>query len=444
MSCIAVLPAAALQVILGHLCSGPNNSSTDVAHARLVCKRWADISCAAVNAVTPKSAAALVNTVGKFKALTHVDLRYIRSIDEPAAASLSKLRGLRSLSLPGSPCWDKLLLRGAVLQAIATSCSALTRLDISTATDDLAQQLHPLQQLQALSLSGRTTDSGLAQLSSLSQLQQLSLSCCDAISDAGLDVLTALPALRTLSLQSCLQLGDAALALLGQMTQLTALSLSHSCEDASSAGLLSLSSLKQLRVLNLSAASEGAAPGALARLLAALPQLTALDVSYCEHVNAAVLRAIAGLHDLRVLGLSGASPGSLHSLRCLRALSNLQQLQMRWIGQLKDSHVGFLPHLVSLTALDISYCRSLTGSGLQQLQWLPQLRSLNMMAVGSDDLSCLRALQQLTGLTQQLGLSAVYVSEVPAGLPQCEEGRVIACSSEQAPLMVARDVGLQV
>jgi hypothetical protein len=59
-------------------------------------------------------------------------------------------------------------------------------------------------------------------------------------------------------------------------------------------------------------------------------QLTALDVSYCEHVNAAVLRAIAGLQDLRVLGLSGANPGSLHSLRCLKALSKLQQLQMRW------------------------------------------------------------------------------------------------------------------
>jgi hypothetical protein len=59
-------------------------------------------------------------------------------------------------------------------------------------------------------------------------------------------------------------------------------------------------------------------------------QLTALDVSYCEHVNAAVLRAIAGLQELRVLGLSGANPGSLHSLRCLKSLSKLEQLQMRW------------------------------------------------------------------------------------------------------------------
>jgi hypothetical protein len=186
---------------------------------------------------------------------------------------------VRDLCLSCSSCWDKLLLRGAVLQAVGSSCSALTRLDISTASDDLAQQLHTLQQLRVLSVSGRLTDAGLAQLSALSQLQQLSLSCCDAISDAGLAVVTALPALRALSLQSCLQLGDAALALVGQVTQLTALSLSHSCEDASSAGLLSLSSLKQLRVLNLSAASEGASegasPGGLAKLLAALPQVRA-------------------------------------------------------------------------------------------------------------------------------------------------------------------------
>jgi hypothetical protein len=172
-----------------------------------------------------------------------------------------------------SSCWDKLLQHGSVLQALATSCSALTRLELNTANDDSAQQLQSLQQLRVLSLSGHLTDAGLAQLSALLKLEQLSLSCCDAISNAGLTVVSALPALRALSLQSCLQLGDAALALIGQMTQLTALSLSHSCEDASSAGLLSLSSLKQLRVLNLSAASEGASPGGLAKLLGALPQV---------------------------------------------------------------------------------------------------------------------------------------------------------------------------
>lgn len=96
---------------------------------------------------------------------------------------------------------------------------------------------------------------------------------------------------------------------------------------------------------------------------------------------------------------SGINPSCLHSLKSLKHLTKLQQLQLRWVGQLKDSHAAFLPHLGSLTSLDLSYCRSLTGEGLQQLVWLTQLKQLNLMAVGSDELSCLTALQQLTGLT---------------------------------------------
>jgi hypothetical protein len=266
----------------------------------------------------------------------------------------------------------------------------------------LAFQLAGFTQLQILTISGRISDHALEQLSSLQRLQQLSLSCCDAITDNALQVLTSLTGLVGLQLHSCLQLGDPALELIGQLTQLTSLCLSHSCEDASSSGLLSLTSLRHLRQLNLSAASEGAAPCALAQLLSTLSQLTWLDVGFCESVNPAVLRAIAGLQQLEVLGLSGINPSSFHSLKHLKHLSSLQQLQLRWVGQLKDSHVAFLPHLAALTALDLSYCRSLTGEGLQQLVWLTQLKQLNLMAVGNDELNCLTSLRQLTGLTVSL------------------------------------------
>jgi hypothetical protein len=46
---------------------------------------------------------------------------------------------------------------------------------------------------------------------------------------------------------------------------------------------------------------------------------------------------------------------------------------------------------------------------LQQLQWLPQLQVLNLMAVGSDDLSCLRTLQQLTALTVRVLMLAALL-----------------------------------
>lgn len=87
-------------------------------------------------------------------------------------------------------------------------------------------------------------------------------------------------------------------------------------------------------------------------------------------------------------------------MRHLKHLSKLEQLQLRWVGQLKDAQLtSFLPHLVCLTALDLSYCRSLTSEGLQGLQWMTQLQQLNMLAVSSEELAWLEALQQLRGLT---------------------------------------------
>lgn len=85
---------------------------------------------------------------------------------------------------------------------------------------------------------------------------------------------------------------------------------------------------------------------------------------------------------------------------------------MRWVGQLKDTQTAFLPHLVTLTVLDLSYCRSLTGEGLQQLVWLTQLKQLSLIAVSSDDLNCLTALQQLTGLTVGSSLRHIWVNYV--------------------------------
>lgn len=296
MSVLAALPAAALKAVLVHL-----NNQQDVCNARLACKLFYDVSCASVTAITPKGDLHAISERFSTNQLQQVDLRYIRSVDALQASSVAKLQSLRSLSLLDSPCWDA--VRGVLLKALSRACESLAALEISSVTDDLAAQLAAFTQLQSLAISGRITDQGLEQFSSLQRLQQLSLSCCDAITDSGLHILTHLTALVGLQLHSCLQLGDPSLQRIGGLIQLTSLCLSHSCEDASSDGLLSLTGLRNLKQLNLSAASEGAAPCALAQLLTVLSQLTWLDVSYCESVNPAVLRAIAGQQQLEVLGL---------------------------------------------------------------------------------------------------------------------------------------------
>lgn len=289
------LPAAALKAVLSQL------NQRDVCNARLSNKQLYEVSGAAVTSITPKGD--LHTIPGKFSAgqLQQVDLRYIRTANTLQASAIAQLHALRSLKLLDSPCWDA--LRADVLSSLATACQNLTSLEVSSVADDVAPELAKFSQLQSLAVSWRMTDHGIEQLSSLQRLQQLSLSCCDAVSDSGLLMLTHLTALVGLQLLSCLQLGDPALQLAAQLTQLTSLCLSHSCEEASSTGLLCLTALRNLRQLNLSAAAEGAEPRALAQLLSGLAQLTWLDVSYCENVNAAVLRAIAGLKRLEVLGL---------------------------------------------------------------------------------------------------------------------------------------------
>lgn len=295
MSSLATLPAAALKAVLGHL------NQRDVASARLACRLFYEVSSASVTSITPKGDLHAIGKRFSLHQLQQVDLRYIRSVDALQASTVAELQSLRSLSLLDSPCWDR--VRVPILRSLSTAFTSLTCLEVSSVTDELAKQLASFTQLRSLAISGRLTDQGLEQLAFLQHLQQLSLSCCDSISDSSLQILTCLTSLVGLQLHSCLQLGDSALQFIAQVTQLTSMCLSHSCEDASSAGLLSLTTLRNLRQLNLSAASEAAAPSALAQLLSVLPQLTWLDVGYCESVNPEVLRAIAGLQQLEVLGL---------------------------------------------------------------------------------------------------------------------------------------------
>lgn len=288
------LPAAALRTVLAQL------TERDLCSARLACKQFYEASAAAVTSLTPR--APLRDVLQKFNPvqLQLLDLKYTR-LDAAQLACFAQLTALRQLDLSYIPCADA--VRASLVYKLAASCRDLTHLEITSVTDLIAEQIARITQLNTLSVSGRITDGGLEQISSLQHLQHLSLSCCDAISDHGLQMLTTLTALVDLQLHSCLHLSDPALQLIGQLRQLTSLCLSLSCEDATSAGILHLSLLTNLKQLNFSAAPEGAAPSALAQVIASLSQLTWMDLSYTESVDPAVLRAVAGLQKLQVLSL---------------------------------------------------------------------------------------------------------------------------------------------
>lgn len=128
-----------------------------------------------------------------------------------------------------------------------------------SADDDLMPTLRRTPSLRRLSLRGsKVTDSGLAMLHSLTSLSVMDVGGC-AVSDWGLEALAAAaPGLQELCVS--------------ELSLLT------------SEGLRLLSSLRWLRSLDLSGC-ENVCDAAINVLVAAVPSLTALDVSACWQVK---------------------------------------------------------------------------------------------------------------------------------------------------------------
>jgi hypothetical protein len=107
------------------------------------------------------------------------------------------------------------------------------------------------------------TEAGLAHLSGLTQLTELSLVGCNKITDAGLARLSGLTQLKELNLAGCSKITDAGLSHLNGLTQLTELGLTE-CSEITDAGLAHLSGLTQLTELGFAECSENHGRGASA------------------------------------------------------------------------------------------------------------------------------------------------------------------------------------
>jgi len=122
--------------------------------------------------------------------------------------------------------------------------------------------------------------------------------------------------------------------------------------------------------------------------------------------EAAAARALAGLTNLRYLGLLDAQGLGVELCTALLQLTGLVWLGlgMRTAAALSDAEAGMLARLTGVSALSVSRC-SLTDEQLLQLAALPQLRSLQFskdclgplfkacVADSIDKVSCGRSLQ---------------------------------------------------
>ncbi|PRW59400.1 F-box LRR [Chlorella sorokiniana] len=211
------------------------------------------------------------------------------------------------------------------------------------------------------------TPAWLAALGSFTALHELRLQRCTKLRDAALQQLVSLaPSLRFLDLQGCSGLGDGAVPTLAQLTQLVDLDL----------------------------AGTGLGAAAVASLVPALIQLTALDLSDLP-VDDACCTALAQLLQLRRLRLASTAVGD-SGMGALEALPALASLDVSF------TEVHAPPALTTLRQLSMVHCAlGAVDDSPQEAVWLqigctlPHLEELELASTTLQPPNGDRLLRQL-------------------------------------------------
>lgn len=202
------------------------------------------------------------------------------------------------------------------------------------------------------------SDTDMELLSSLANLELLTLNGCSNITNAGLVYLMPLTGLKGLALERT-NITDAGLENLKGLTELSLLSLNWT--RVGDAGLKHLADLKKLGVLYLCATQTADAGVAALKNMA---QLSWLDLRQTQ-VTDAGLKHLSGLTRMRLLCLYGI-PMTDAGIAPLTKLSNLEQLTLNQT-QVTDAGLLRLAKLPKLHELNIRGTR-VTERGIQQVQ----------------------------------------------------------------------------
>lgn len=289
-------------------------------------------------------------------------------------------------------------------------------------SDDGLAHLTVLTNLRELTLSQRSqiTDAGMAHLAKMSRLQSLGLDWC-RLTDEGVRQIKGLSDLRSLRVVSAIphtsalsRITDKSCESIKDLSRLESLTIMNG--DLSSSGLAHLAGLTNLTLLNL-----GANPMIGSAGLQHLRELARLKSLYLfgTGVNDEGLKALTGLTELERIDLSGTYVGDegLAHLKELPRLDNLDLGSMHEpylsIGgaHVTDAGLVHLGEMVRLKKLWLCGNR-ITDAGLVHLKPLKQLIWLGLDGTRITDAG-LPALQELSSL-EALGLGTTRVTD--AGL----------------------------
>jgi hypothetical protein len=216
--------------------------------------------------------------------LTLLDLRGSQRVTDDGLLQLTHLYSLRVARLDNC---HSILGPGLAAFTEAHQLHTVSLDNCRRLTDEGIWQLSHLVALENLSLSGCRclTDSSLEAMSDLYNVRKLDLSQCDLISNQGLGYLEKMERLEELSLGWCRSVSDGGLSILanqaGKSKHLRTLRLAR-C-NLTDDGLNHLGKLMALEEVDLNGCHRLSSM-ATGQVLARLPLLAVLDVSYCPNI----------------------------------------------------------------------------------------------------------------------------------------------------------------
>ena len=262
-------------------------------------------------------------------------------------------------------------------------------------------QLKQVSTALILRLAGtRVSDTGLEQIARIQKVVGLDLELCTQLSDSGLKRLSLCSGLRTLILTGT-QVTDAGLRELAQLQHLQALDL-EVCDGVTDQTCSAIASLTQLRALVLK--KTGFEP---------------------QRVGGRGLAALSGLEYLEFLNLYGNQLSDADLVH-LAKMPQLKTLNLDLLG-ITDQGLQHLQVLKHLGELSLVYSEGfagpkLTDRGLQSLQTIMELKSLNLTGakLTDDAVGRLQVHSQLEQLVLvNTGLSDAGLKRLKASLPKC-------------------------
>lgn len=227
------------------------------------------------------------------------------------------------------PSWDQI---SSNYTRVLKNCSdnQLKQLSIEGDIPDKALQItvENLPNLQELTLYLIQNNSynGWKSLTNLHCLRKLSIHHC-RIDDGSINAIIKIPKLRWLQLKACKGFRDKSLKYISSMTQLQKITLSHN-RDVTNNGMVYFSKLTNLVELDLKYTDLN--DSVLEKFCTCLKNLKTLDISECQNITDSGLYNLPRLKMLRNLNISGCTQVTDPGLTLVSTLGGLVEINIQF------------------------------------------------------------------------------------------------------------------